>query len=223
MFEVHISKHSPLRLKITVGCPRCCGVLCVHEGVVLCGVLRGVCVVCCVGVGVGVCCVVWWCVWCGAVKLWHWSLSLALSPSSVSVLFLFFLSYLFSLLSSFSFLFSHSCSFTNSILLLLFFLSLLSSLFFPLFSPLSSLPLFLLCLLFSPPNTMERTVQPTRRPTSRHLNVMWRRASAQQSVLSLLLSPLASLLSLSSSKKEKDTFNYGNISRRVELIYITVV
>ena len=57
MLEVHISKHSPFRLKITVGCPRCYGVLCVlcvHEGVVLCGVLRGVC---------GVCGVLCWC-WC---------------------------------------------------------------------------------------------------------------------------------------------------------------
>ena len=62
-----------------------------------------------------------------------------------------------------------------------------------------SLSLFLFSLsLFSSrhQNTMERTDQPTRRPTSRHLNVIWRE-SAQQSVLSLLLSsPL-----LSSSKK----------------------
>ena len=79
-----------------------------------------------------------------------------------------------------------------------FLLSVSSSLFFPLFSLLF---LFFFSLLFSPPNTMERTDQPTRRPTSRHLNVIWRRASAQQSVLSLLLSPASSLLPLPSSKK----------------------
>ena len=58
---------------------------------------------------------------------------------------------------------------------------------------------------------MERTDQPTR-PTLRRLHVIWRRASAQQSVLSLLLSPPSSLLSLSSSKKKEKTFYYRNIS-----------
>ena len=125
---MRISKHSPFRLKITVG-------LC------LCGVLRGVCVVCCVGVWWW-CCVVWWCIF-----------------VSFCVVFLFF--------------------FPN-FLLFLFFPLFLSSLFSCSYSSLFSYP---------PPNTMERTDQPTRRPTSRHLNVIWRRASAQQSVLSLLLSP----------------------------------
>ena len=46
-----------------------------------------------------------------------------------------------------------------------------------------------------------QNVRPTRRPTSRHLKVIWRRARAQQSVLSLLLSPPSSLLPLPSSKK----------------------
>ena len=78
---------------------------------------------------------------------------------------------------------------------ILFILSLslslfLSSLFFPLFLSSSLLFLFSFSLLFSPPHTMERTDQPTR----------WRRASAQQSVLSLLLFPPSSLLSLPSSK-----------------------
>ena len=93
----------------------------------------------------------------------------------------------------------------SSFLLYLF----LSSLFFPLFSLLF---LFFFSLLFSPPNTIERTDQPTRRPTSRHLNVIWRRVSAQQSVLSLLLSPPSSLLPLPSSKKKEETFYHRNIS-----------
>ena len=59
---------------------------------------------------------------------------------------------------------------------------------------------------FSSLSPLLATNQPTRRPTSRHLNVIWRRASAQQSVLSLLLSPPSSLLSLPSSKKRKGTF-----------------
>ena len=81
----------------------------------------------------------------------------------------------------------------------LFALSLfLSSLFFPLLS-----------LLLSPPNTMERTDQPTRRPTSSQLNVIWRRASAQQSVLSLFVTPPSSLLTLFFffKKKEETFFN----------------
>ena len=84
MFEVHKSKHSPFRLKITVGCPRCCGVLCVHEGVVLCGV------------------------WCGVVSICVVFFSLFSQFSSFS--FLLSLSF-FSLLSSlFSSLFSSSFS-----------------------------------------------------------------------------------------------------------------
>ena len=42
--------------------------------------------------------------------------------------------------------------------------------------------------------------------------MIWRRASAQQSVLSLLLSPPSSLLPLPSSKKKEETFYYRNIS-----------
>ena len=72
-----------------------------------------------------------------------------------------------------------------------------------------------LSLLFSPPNTMERTDQPTRRPTSRHLNVIWRRASAQQSVLSLLFYPPSSLLSLSSSKKKRRLLLQEYFRRRI--------
>ena len=48
MFEVHISKHSLFvsrTLSVVHGAVVCC-VLCVHEGVVLCGVLRGVVCVC---------------------------------------------------------------------------------------------------------------------------------------------------------------------------------
>ena len=127
MFEVHISKHSPLRLEITVGCQRCCGVLCVHEGVVLCVVL---CVVCVCGVlcwcwcwclVVVLCCVVLCCVvWCGVMCM------------CVCV----FLCCFFSFFSQFFFLF---------LALSLF----LSSLFFPLFSLLSSLPLCLLSSLLA--------------------------------------------------------------------------
>ena len=58
MLEVHISKHSLFRLKITVGClvsgVVCC-VLCVHVACVVCGLC-----VCTCGV---VCCGVMWCVW----------------------------------------------------------------------------------------------------------------------------------------------------------------
>ena len=96
-----------------------------------------------------------------------------------------------------------------------FLLSLFPSLFFPssLFFPLFSF-LFLVfsSLPFTPPNTVERTDQPTRRPTSRHLNVIWRTAGAQQSVLSppplhSLLPSLPLLL-----KKKGGTFYFRNIS-----------
>ena len=106
-------------------------------------------------------------------------------------------------------LFCFFLSFSLSFLLLS-----LSSLFFP-SSLFCLLFLFLFSLLFSPPNTVERTDQPTRWPTSRHLKVIWRTAGAQQSVLSLLLSPPSSLLSLSSSKKEEGTFYYRNVSGEV--------
>ena len=132
--------------------------------------------------------VVWCVVWC-VVKLG--TLSLALSPSSSL---------------------SHSLPLSFSFLSLFFFLSLFIFLLLLLLLFLLFL-LFFFSLLFSPPNTMERTDQPTRRPTSRHLNVIWRRASAQQSVLSLLLSPPSSLLPLPSSKK-KGTFLLQEYFRR---------
>ena len=90
------------------------------------------------------------------------------------------------------------------------------------FSFFFSLFLFFFSLLFSPPNTMERTDQPTRRPTSRHLNVIWRRASAQQSVLSLLPSPLPPPFSPSPPQKKEETFYYRDISGE-GIIFITVL
>ena len=132
------SKHRPFRLKVTIGCPRCYGVLCVHEVVVLCGVLCWCwcLVVLCVGV-------VWWCgvvVWC--------------------LLCLLFLSVLFFLFLALALSFSSLLSFS---------------------------------LHFSP-----------RRPLSRYLKVIWRTASAQQSVLSLLLpSPFSP-----SSPQKEGTFHY---------------
>ena len=128
MFEVHISKHSPFRLKLTVGCPRCCGVLRVHEGVVLCGVLRGVRVVFCVGVGVWwwccvvlccvvlccvvLCCVVLCCVvWCGVVCIFVFLCCFSVFLSIFFFLFLALSLSFFSLLSSLlSSLFSSSFS-----------------------------------------------------------------------------------------------------------------
>ena len=96
----------------------------------------------------------------------------------------------------------------------------LSSLCFSLLYLFLFLSLFLLSLLFSPPNTMERTDQPTRRPTSRHLNVIWCRASAQQSVPSLLLSPPSSLFPL--LKKKEGLFITGIFPAR-NLFFITVL
>ena len=160
--------------------------------VLLCCCVGGGC--CCVGggcccVGGGCCCVGGGCCCVGGVCF------------CVFVLFCFFGGF-----SSFSFLLS---LFPSS---LSFFL--LSS--FPLLSSLSCLPFhFLFSLLFSPPNTVERTDQPTRRPTSRHLNVIWRTAGAQQSVLSLLLS-------LSSSKKRIGTLNDRNISGEEFILYYSL-
>ena len=178
-----------------VGCVCTCGVVCGVGGVCTCGVVCGVGGVCVV--------LLWWCVCVVCGEAWHTlSLSLALSPSSSlsSSLSLSFFSRIFLSLSSFSFSLAPSLTLALALVLSLFFLS----------------------LLFSPPNTMERTDQPTRRPTSRHLNVIWRRASAQQSVLSLLLSPPSSLLPLPSSKKREGTFYHRNISGE-EFIFFTVV
>ena len=114
---VRISKHSLFRLKITVGCLTCF-VLCVHEGVVLCGVAWCVFVVCVVlvlcgvvlvlcGVGGGV-------VWCGGggvcvffsqFSSFSFLLSLFLSSFFSSSLF----SSLLSLLSSSSLLATKHC------------------------------------------------------------------------------------------------------------------
>ena len=101
MFEVHISKHSLFRLKITVGCPRCVGVGVWWWCCVLCG--------CCVLVLCGV-------EWCGVV----WG-----GVGCVCVFFVLFFSY-FSQFSSFSYLLSlfPSLFFPSS----LFFSSLLFSL-----------------------------------------------------------------------------------------------
>ena len=202
MLGVHISKHSLFRLKITVGFCVCvhvtCGVwvVCVH--VVLCVVLVVVvCVVCvvwCVWCGVVWCGVVWCvvcgaCVWC-VVKLGTLSLFLSLLPLLFPFRFPFlFLSYLY--FSLFFFFFFFYCSFSYSC------------------SCSCSFSFSSLSLPFSPPNTMERTDQPTRRPTSRHSNVIWRRASAQQSVLSLLL-PLP--FQRTKKKKRKLFIYYRNIS-----------
>ena len=131
---------------------------------------------------------------CGEV--WH-TLSLSCSLS-----FLFFFFFFFS--CSFSYSCSCSCFFSFS-----------SFFFLPFYSLFSSLP-------FTPTNTVQSTDQQTRRPTSRHLNVIWRRASAQQSVLSLLLSPPSSLLPLSSSKKE-ETFYYRNISGEGTILHYSFI
>ena len=174
-----------------VGCSRC-----THPSIHLFvsksrSVVRGA-VVCCVCMRV-LCCVVCVCgvlCWC-----WCWCLVVVLCCvvlCGVVCIFVSFCVVFFSFFAQFS-LFSFLLSLSLSFFLLSSFL-------------------FFFSLLFSPPNTMERTDQPTRRPTSRHLHVIWRRASAQQSVLSLLLlSPPSSLLPLLSSKKE-ETFYYRNIS-----------
>ena len=132
--------------------------------VVVCCVVVWCCVVCCGGA----------CVWC-VVKLGTLSLSLSLALSPF-----FSLSLSFSLLTFFFFFF-FSCSFAYSCSCSCSF-SFSSFFFLPFYSLFSSLP-------FTPTNTVQSTDQQTRRPTLRRLNVIWRRASAQQSVLSLLPSP----------------------------------
>ena len=110
--------------------------------------------------------------------------------------FVLFFSY-FSQFSSFSYLLSLFPS-----------LFIPSSLFFPLFSFLflvfSSLP-------FTPTNTVQSTDQQNWRPTSRHVNVIWRTAGAQQSVLSPppLHSLLPSFSPLLLLKKERELFITG--------------
>ena len=123
MVEVHISKHSLFRLKITVGCrlSTCPSIhfsldedtLKITVGCLVCGVVScgGVCVV-----------VLWWCVVVVCGEAWH-SLSLSLS---CSLSFLFSFPFFFSLLFLF---FSLAPSHTLALALVLS-LSLLSS-FFP--------------------------------------------------------------------------------------------
>ena len=161
MFEVHISKHSLFRHKITVGCLTstypsihvetpsrsqsvACGAHIRAFTILLTKTLsRSRSVVWCVHVVFCELLVV--CVLCAVCVVCVVCVVLSLSRSLSFSLFSFFF-------------FFCSCSFS-----------------------------FFFSILFSPPNTMERTDQPTRRPTSRYLNVIWRRASAQQSVPSLLL------------------------------------
>ena len=188
-----------------VGCPRCCGVLCVHEGV---------CVVWCVAWCVWVC---WcWClvvvlcdvVWCGVV-VWHvarlGARKTPLSRGSASSLFFFLSSplLLFLLLLLLLLLLFSSSPSPSPLLLLLLLLLLLFLFLFLLssFSLLSSLPLFLLSSLLATKHYGKNRSTNTRRPTSRHLNVIWCRASAQP--VGSLPPPLpsSSLLSLLSSKK----------------------
>ena len=214
--SIHIE--TPSRSRSVVWCVVwrvwCVGCLCTCGGV------------CCVG---GVCVVVlWWCVCVVCGEAWH-TLSLLLSLSlscSLSFLFSFtfafpfFFTYLssslapsltlaFSLAPSLTLAFSLAPSLTLTLTLtlalaLVLSLSLLSLSCSRSFFLLSSFPssllfLFFFSLHFSP-----------RRPTSRHLNMIWRTASAQQSVLSLLLSPPSSppfsFLSLISSKKRGENF-----------------
>ena len=134
MLEVHISKHSLFRLKITVGC-RLCAYPSIHVEtpsrsrsvvwcvVVVCGLVCGV-----------VCVVLWWCVvWC-VVKLGTLSLSLLFSLLPLLFPFLF-LSYLYFSLFFFFFFFScsfsYSCSCSCSFSFSSFFPSTHSSLLFP--------------------------------------------------------------------------------------------
>ena len=179
MLEVHISKHSLFRLKITVGCltstypsihvetpSRSRSVdWCAHIQAftfLLTKTLsrsRSVvwCVACvCVG-GVCVVCVVV-CVWC-VVKLGTLSLLFSLLPLLFPLRFLSYLSF-----SLFFFVFFFSCSFSYSCSCSCPFS--FSSSFFP--STHST-------LLFSSlhANTVQSTDQQTRRPTLRRLNVMW--------------------------------------------------
>ena len=98
-----------------------------------------------------------------------------------------------------------------------FFLSLFPSLFFPssLFYPLFSF-LFLIfsSLPITPPNTVERTDQPTRRPTGA-------RQVHSSRFSPLLLSTPSSLLSLSPSQKIRELFITGIFPAR-NLFFITV-
>ena len=173
-----------------VGCVCACGVvspcvLCVHVVLCRCGRCAVVGVVCCVGCGVW-CCVVVWVVCCVGV---------------VCCVFVFLCCFAFFLVNS---LLSLSCS---RLLSLLSLFSLLSSVF----SSSSS------SLLFPsrPTNTVQSTDQQNWRPTSRHLNVIWRTAGAQQSVVSPPLhSSLLPSLPLLLLKKKGGNFLLQEYFRR---------
>ena len=145
--------------------------------------------------------VLWWCVCVVCGEAWH-TLSLALSllpflfPLSFSLLTFFFFFFF-----SCSFSYSCSCSFSFS-----------SFFFLPFYSHFSSLP-------FTPTNTVQSTDQQTRRPTLRRLNVIWRRASAQQSVLPPPLPSLLPSLPPLLKKKKEGTFYYRNISGEEFIFY----
>ena len=93
----------------------------------------------------------------------------------------------------------HTLSLLFSLLPLLFPFLLLSYLYFCLFFFFFFILFLLLLLLLL---------------LLRHLNVIWCKASAQQSVLSLLLSPPSSLLSLSSFSKKYGNFSLQEYFRR---------
>ena len=137
MFQVHISKHSLFRLKITVGCRLCTcpsihfsldeDTLKITVGCLVCGVVCGV--VCCGGV-------LWWCVGCVCTcdvvcGVGYLSLSCSLS---FLFSFPFAVPFFFSLLSLFFsllFLFLFLLLLLLPLLLLLLFLLFLLSSFFP--------------------------------------------------------------------------------------------
>ena len=198
MFEVHISKQSLFRLKITVGC-RLCTCPSIHPSLdedtlkitVGCGGVWWWCVVVVCGGGV-----LWWCV--VVVKLGTHSLSLVLSPSSSLSLYFSLFSFFFSLLFLFLFL----------LLLLLLLVLLLFFLF--LFFLLASL---LLTLLFSSlhANTVQSTDQQTRRPTLRRLNVMWPHARRPSIVdTDKNKSANSGIRAPDERKKKRGDFFYGN-------------
>ena len=159
-------------LKITVGLSGLwCVVFCVCMWRVCVGCVCTCGVVCGVG-GVWVVCVYMWRV-CGVGGVWVVCVHVVLRVCGVVKLGTLSLSLALSLLSP---LFSSLFRF--------FLLSLFSLFFFFFFFSWS-----LSCSCSSSLSPLLATNQPTRRPTSRHLNVIWRRASALQSVLSLLLLP----------------------------------
>ena len=177
MFEVHISKHSLFRLKITVGCltskyPS------IHKKLSRSrSVVRGVCFLCVFFV-CGVCCVLCgvlcWCwrlvvVLCGCCVLWVWCGVGCMYVCVFCVVFLLFISILF-----FLFLTLSLSPSLYSFLLLSSFLSSLfsSSLFF-------SLPRFLSLSFF--PSTHQTL---WKESINQHGGQLRRTAGAQQSVLS---------------------------------------